>query len=96
MKQLWDWLKANWKAVASVVGSIGGYILFKQHFQKDLKAQLKNVDAKVQDSVLEERRSNIEQARAAEEAKSQKLRNQLNKDSNTSNDEDVISFYKKK
>lgn len=96
MKQAWEWLKTNIKLVLSVLGTIAGYVLLKQYFQGDLKAKLKNADTKAQDAVLEERKSNIENDRAAEEARANELRNQLGKSNTNQEDSNIINFYKKK
>lgn len=95
MKKVWEWLKTNWKAVISVLGTIIGYILLKDKLQGGLKAKLKNANAEGKNAVLEERKSNTEKDRLDEEYKQKALREQLGKNSNNS-DSDIVDFWKKK
>jgi hypothetical protein len=78
----WDFIKANFSKILSVITAIIGFIFLRQYFQSDLKAKLKNSETDAESKVLDERMRNVTQNRAEEEARAKAQREQLGQSSN--------------
>lgn len=92
-----NFLKKSWKFIVAVVGGIVGLIMLKQFFQKDLKADAKLQETKLNNAVLEEKKSaNSADIKALEESNKKALEAlSNNKKIGSLETKEVEEYYKK-
>jgi hypothetical protein len=89
-------IKRYWKAIASALGAIIGFIFLRQYFQKDLLAKLLNGAASAKDAVLNERKNQVSNAANEEKLRNDELRKELGKDAPKADPNEIEDFYNKK
>lgn len=88
-------LRKYWKLILSVIGSIIGLVLFKDFFQKDLKAELKNADASKQDALLEQEKSRSKEEASKLDKDNAALRGDLKDPPKDMSPDEVEDYWKK-
>ncbi len=92
-------LKAAWQWIVGAVGFLIGLILLKQYFQRDLKADAKLADTKLQDAVIDEKlKSNAQAQQEANNAATNLIEREKKalKDLNGKSPSEIEDYYRNK
>lgn len=91
-------LKQYYKQVAAVVGVVLGYVLLKQYFQKDLKADLINAKTEGKDAVLDQKLEHVKSEVSSLEKANEDAKSDLAKhyaDLEKASNKEIEEYYKK-